>query len=64
MTRPSVSEVEKLLDEVEPSLKEKMYQKTAYNYLIDYIDIGFYDSLEADRLLGLCIEIMNDLRKD
>lgn len=41
----------------------RAHEKTAYNYLIDYLEIGFGTSLEADRLLGLCIEVLKGRKK-
>lgn len=53
-------EVDNLLSQVEHFSKTKI-EKTAYNYLIDFTEIGFLNSQEGDRLLSLCIEIMQDL---
>ena len=67
MNKPSKDVVEKLLNEV-GGMEDLGYtlstsQKTAYNYLVDYLDFGdtaFPNNLEGDRLFDLCFEIMKE----
>jgi len=35
-------------------------QATAYNYLVDFIELGFSASYEAERLLVLCVEVLEE----
>lgn len=63
MSRLSQKEVEKLLDNISNSgYTLNSYEDTAYNYLVDYVELGdngINRSLEGDRLFGLCVEILN-----
>jgi len=53
--------LEKLLDQVEPLLV-KDYQKTAYNFLVDYLENPeWFNSHEGRRLVWLSKEILEDL---
>jgi len=62
----SKEEVEALLIKVDdlsvPITKIKLTtsQSTAYNYLVDYLEIITYHSCEADLLLVLCFEVLED----
>lgn len=35
-------------------------QTTAYNYLVDFLELGFSASYEAERLLVLCFEVLEE----
>jgi hypothetical protein len=61
--RDKVPEVNQLLDKVQ-NVKMIGYESNAYNYLIDYCELGFFHSHEADRLLSLCIDIMKAVLED
>lgn len=57
---PTVDEISRLLDKVEPLTK---VQKTAYNYLVDYIEDLVELNHEGSRLVNLCRDILLELDK-
>lgn len=57
-----VQEVRKLLDIVE-KLPRRESAAVAYYHLVEYEDAGFEDHPFADKLLDLCISVLNDLRR-
>jgi hypothetical protein len=69
MTRLSQEEVDKLLEEVEEVSVGNLnsFQKDAFNYLIDYLEMadnGIPTSREDERLFNLCIDIMKQILLD
>jgi hypothetical protein len=69
MTRLSQEEVDKLLEEVEEVSVGNLnsFQKDAFNYLIDYLEMadnGIPTSHEGERLFSLCIDIMKQILLD
>jgi len=69
MTRISQEEVDKLLEEVEEVSVGNLnsFQKDAFNYLIDYLEMadnGIPTSREGERLFSLCIDIMKQILLD
>ena len=63
MTRKSQKEVEDLLNIVESYTVDSLsdIQATAYNYLVDYVELGdngIDQSHEGNRLYNLCIDIV------
>lgn len=56
------AEVEKLLDRVENHL-ETDYQKTAYNFMIDYLERPeAFSSHEGGRLVLLSLEVLHGIK--
>lgn len=57
-----VDAVSALLTRVEPLLLTD-YQKTAYNFLVDYLENPeWFESTEGGRLLLLSLEVLHSLR--
>lgn len=52
--------VEALMDRVENKLSTTP-QKTAYNYLFDYTEGLWMMTFEGERLLGLCVEVLEEI---
>jgi|GEM_PF-3958143 hypothetical protein len=62
----SKEEIEALLinvdDLTEPITETRLSesQATAYNYLIDFLELEFYPSVESERLLILCVQVLEE----
>lgn len=55
------SEIEILLSKCEDLLPIGSYKRYAYGYLIDYLECPRTNSLEEERLIELCINILEEL---